>query len=172
MTLPALSRWSALGLAALLCGCAGYQLGPTGGQSAGARSVEIVPFLNDTLEPRLTDDLTGGLRKEFQRDGTFRLQTHGEADVVVTGKVTSYNRRALSLAPTDLATGRDYRLEMTAQVIARERGTGKVLLDQPVMGSTLIRVANDLTSTERQALPLLANDLAKRVVALLAEGGW
>ena len=170
--MDALTRWTALGFAALLCGCAGYQLGPTGGQTAGARSIEIVPFLNETLEPRLTDPLTAGLRKEFQRDATFRLQTHGEADIVVTGKVTSYYRRALSLAPTDLATGRDYRLEMTAQVTARERGTGRVLVDQPVRGSTLIRVGSDLTSTERQALPLLADDLAKRVVALLAEGSW
>ena len=55
---------------------------------------------------------------------------------------------------------------------ARERGTGKVILDQPVTGFTLIRVTTDLTSTERQAMPLLAADLAKNVTALLAEGGW
>ena len=55
---------------------------------------------------------------------------------------------------------------------ARERSTGKVILNQPVTGYTLIRVTTDLTSTERQALPLLAADLAKNVTALLAEGGW
>ena len=53
---------------------------------------------------------------------------------------------------------------------ARDRSTGKVILDQPVTGFTLIRVTTDLTSTERQALPLLAADLAKNVTALLAEG--
>jgi hypothetical protein len=41
-----------------------------------------------------------------------------------------------------------------------------------VTGTTLIRVTTDLTSTERQALPLLAADLAKNVTALLAEGAW
>src|SRR6185369_17073313 len=40
-------------LAALLAGCAGYRLGPTGGQTAGARSVQINPFVNQTIEPRL-----------------------------------------------------------------------------------------------------------------------
>ena len=168
----AAALFPSLGLAALLCGCAGYHVGPTDGQTAGARSIQVVPFLNETLEPRLTDALTAGLRKEFQRDATFRLDTHGEADVILTGKVTGYRRRAQSLAPKDLATARDYRLEITAQVTARERASGRVLLDEPVLGSTLIRVGADLTSTERQALPLLADDLAKRIVARLAEGSW
>jgi len=161
-----------LALVASVCGCAGYHVGPTGGQTAGARSLQVVPFLNATLEPRLTDALTEAVRKEFQRDATFRLESRGEADVILTGKVTEYRRRALSLAPTDLSTARDYRLEITVLITARERLSGHLLLDQPVLGSTLIRVGSDLTSTERQAMPLLADDLAKRVVGLLAEGTW
>jgi hypothetical protein len=47
-----------------------------------------------------------------------------------------------------------------------------VLFDRPVTGSTLIRVGSDLTSAERQSLPLLAEDLAKNVASLLADGGW
>jgi len=57
-------------------------------------------------------------------------------------------------------------------VTARERSTGKVILNQPVTGFTFIRVTTDLTSAERQALPLLAADLARNATALLAEGGW
>jgi hypothetical protein len=120
----------------------------------------------------LTDSISEGLRKEFQRDATFRLASHGEADVILSGKVSNYRRRTQSLAPNDLATARDYRLEITAQVTVRERASGRILLDQPVMGSTLIRVGSDLTSAERQAMPLLANDLAKRIVSLVAEGSW
>jgi len=168
----ALVMLASVALAGLMAGCAGYQLGPTDGQSAGARSIRIVPFLNDTLEPRLTDALTAGVRKEFQRDGTFRLNTHGEPDLILEGKVTNYRRRVQSLAPSDLATGRDYRLEMTVQITVRERASARMLLEQPVSGSTLIRVRDDLTSSERQAMPLLANDLAKRVVGLVAEGSW
>jgi hypothetical protein len=37
---------------------------------------------------------------------------------------------------------------------------------------TLIRVGSDLTSAERQALPLLAADLARNITALLADGTW
>jgi hypothetical protein len=67
---------------------------------------------------------------------------------------------------------RDYRLSLTAQVTVRERSTGKIILNQPVTGFTLIRVGNDLTSAERQGMPLLAGDLARNVTALLADGKW
>ena len=159
-------------LTALLAGCAGYQLGPTGGQSAGGRSVEFVPFVNRTTEARLSDAVTTAMRKELQRDGTLRLATRGDADLVVTGTLTRYERREISLVAEDVATARDYNVSLTAQVTARERGTGKVLFDQPIASHTLLRVSPDLTNTERQALPLLAADLARRVTALLAEGNW
>jgi hypothetical protein len=34
--------------------------------------VQINPFANKTLEPRLGDEVTAQLRKQLQRDGTFR----------------------------------------------------------------------------------------------------
>jgi hypothetical protein len=162
----------ALGAAALLAGCAGYRLGPTSGQVAGERSVQIVPFVNRTDEARLADAVTTALRKELQRDGTFRLATRDPGDVVVNGSLTRYERREVSLVAEDVATVRDYNVSLTAQVTARERGTGKVLFDQPITSYTLIRVSPDLTNTERQALPWLATDLARRVTALLADGSW
>ena len=121
----------------------------------------------------LTDAVATELRRELQRDGTFRLAANDDADVIVTGTITRYNRRELSLSPADTLTVRDYRLSLTAQVTARERGSGKILLaDHPVTGYAVIRVGSDITSTERQALPELAADLARRVTALLADGSW
>ena len=159
-------------VAVAMSGCAGYRLGPSNGQTAGEQAVQITPFTNRTPEPRLGDAVTAAMRKQIQRDGTYRLATRDAGDIVVTGVLTRYYRQELSFVPNDVTTVRDYRVRLTAQVTARERSTGKVLFDQPVMGYTLIRVGSDLTSTERQALPLLADDLATRVVALLADGTW
>ena len=52
--------------------------------------------------------------------------------------------------------------------------TGKNLFphDQAVNGFTLMRVGADITSSERQAIPLLTGDLAKNITALLADGTW
>jgi hypothetical protein len=156
----------------MAAGCAGYRLGPASGFAAGEKSIQVDPFLNRTLEARLTDAVTSQVRKEVQRDGTFRLATRQDGDVVVSGVLIKYERFELSFAPEDTLTVRDYRLSLTAQVTARDRGSGRMLVDQPVTGYTLVRVGTDLTSSERQALPLLAADLARNVVALLAEGTW
>jgi hypothetical protein len=165
--------WLALALVALcFTGCAGYHLGPTNGVAAGEKSVQINPFINQTLQPRLTDAVTSQMRKEVQRDGTYQLASKGDADIVLSGTLTSYQRVEVTLAANDVLTVTDFRLSLTARVIARERSSGKELLNQTVTGFTLIRVGADLPSAERQAMPLLANDLARNVTALLTEGKW
>jgi hypothetical protein len=156
----------------LLTGCAGYRLGPTNGVSAGEKSIRINPFSNQTLEPRLGDATTTALRRNLQNDGTYHLSTHGDADIVVSGVLTRFNRHELSFVPKDVLTVKDYRITVTAQVTAREVSTGKVIFDKPVTGYTLVRVGSDLTSAERQAVPLLADDLAKNVTAMLVDGAW
>ena len=70
-------------VALLFTGCAGYKLGPSNGMEAGSRSVQINPPVNQTFEPRLAEALNHQLRKQVQRDGTYRLNTRGEGDVVV-----------------------------------------------------------------------------------------
>ncbi|SRR6266704_1176314 len=154
-----------------LTGCA-YTVGPVSGVVAKDKSIQINPFVNQTLEPRLTDAVTSQLRKRLQQDGTYRLATHGDGDIIVSGAITNFMRHELTFARTDTLTARDYRLSLTAQVTALDRSSGKVILDAPVSGYTMIRVGDDLTSTERQALPLLAADLAKNVATLLVEGTW
>jgi hypothetical protein len=155
-----------------LCGCAGYRLGPSTGQPAGTKSIQVNPFANQTFEPRLGDAVTAALRKSLQRDATYRLATRDEGDIVVTGEVTRYDRSELSYRPSDILTVLDYRLTLTAHATARDRGSGKTILDKDVSGSTLLRVGADVTSAERQALPLLAEDLAKNITASLVDGSW
>jgi hypothetical protein len=168
-----LGNWFLIGCAGLLAaGCAGYKVGPTNGLGAGDKSVQVVPFSNQTIEPRLGDALTGAVRKQLQRDGTFRLTTREVGDLLVKGEITRYERSEQTLARDDMSAAQDYRISMTAHVVATDRASGKVLLDQPVSGSTLIHFESDLPSAEREALPLLATDLARNITALLADGSW
>jgi hypothetical protein len=153
-------------------GCAGYKLGPTNGVAARAQSVQVNPFVNETIEPRLGEAVTHSLRKALQQDGSFRLDTSDTGDVIVSGKVVRYDRRYLSFQRSDVLTPRDYRLVITAQVNARDRWTGKVLLDRKVTGQSTIRVGDDLVSAERQAIPLVAEDFARNMTALLVDGTW
>lgn len=161
-----------LALVGSLSGCAGYRLGPSNGQSAGDRTVQIVPVANRTLEPRLGDAATSALRKEIQREGTFRLANDEYTDLIVTCEILRYDRREVTFQSTDVVTAQDYQLGMSAHVVARERITGKVVLDRGLTGTALMRVGSDLPSAERQTLPLLAADLARQITAALADGTW
>jgi hypothetical protein len=161
------------GLAAcIMAGCAGYHVGPVNGAVAGEKSIEILPFNNQTLQPRLGDALTQSLRERLQTDGTFHLVTHGPGDVVLTGVIRGYTRQGVSYLSTDAATPEDYRVEVIAHVTARDVVSGKLLLDKDIKGHTLVHVGTDLASAERQALPLLAGDLAQNITEFLTEGGW
>ncbi|HEY2982497.1 MAG TPA: LptE family protein [Anaerolineales bacterium] len=163
------------GLTALLlavCGCAGYHLGPTNGQPASARSVQINPFQNQTIEPRLADAVSHALRKQIQQDGTFKLNTRNDGDIIVSGTIVSYDRHAVSFRPRDALSPLDLRVTMRAHVTARERISGKVLFERDVSGHSEVRSGSDLISAERQALPLVAERLAINATALLVDGTW
>jgi hypothetical protein len=159
-------------LAAVLAGCAGYHLGPSNGLPAGSLSVEVLPFVNRTREPRITEYLSSAMRRQFQQEGTFRLQTAGTPDIQVTGEITRFERSALSFSTNDVLSPQEYTLILTAKVVARDPVTGKTNINSTLTGYTFVRAGNDLASTEREAMPNLADDLARRVVSALVDGPW
>src|SRR6267154_445626 len=90
--------------AAWLNGCAPYHLGPANGGIAREKSVEVLPFNNQTLQPRLGEAVTQALRERLQVDVTYRLATQGSGDVVVTGVITRYHRQGLNYLNKDATT--------------------------------------------------------------------
>jgi len=158
--------------AGLLAGCAGYHLGPANDLLAGDKTIEVLPLNNLTLQPRLGDAVTQALREHLQTDGTYHLTTHRGSDLVLTGVISRYYREGLSFLTTDVATTSNYRIGIVAHVKVRDTESGKLLLDKDINGFTLVNVGSDLASSERQSLPLLADDLARNITIALTEGGW
>ena len=115
--------------------------------------MQVLPFVNHTREPRISEYLGASLRRQFQQDGTFHLQTGGTPDLEVTGEITRFERVELSYATNDVLTPQEYTLILTANVLARDPVSGKTNLNRDVQGRTYIRVGNDLASTEREAMP-------------------
>ena len=113
------------------------------------------------------------MRERLQTDATYRLATRGSTgDVVVTGVIRQYARQSLGYLSTDVATPENYRVDLAVHVTARDRASGKLILDKDVKGHTFVHVGADLASAERQALPLLAEDLARNITELLTESAW
>jgi hypothetical protein len=153
-------------------GCRGYRLGPTNPELTAGRSVQVRVFENRTIEPGLPEALNQSLRQELQRDGSYRLNTGGDADVWVDAVITNYERRPLAYQPTDVITATDYELRLTARLRAVDRLSGRTLVDRRLTGRTSVRVGTDLPSAERQALPMLAEDWARQAASALTEGDW
>ncbi len=151
-----------------LTGCAGYRLGPVGPLSY--RSVAVPMFQNDTPQPQLEAQLTNAILKRLHADGSLRVESESQADVLLRGRITQYSRSALRYVPTDDRAVREYRLIITAEIEARQARTGAVALKRRVLsGQADVFVGSDLQSAELQAVPLAADDLARKVVSLLTE---
>jgi len=155
-----------------LSGCGGYRLGSVNGDLAGEKTVSVMPFNNQTLQPRLGDAVTQALRERLQVDATYRLATREPGDLVVSGVIRNYERDGLGYLNRDAVTTQNYHVSITVHVTVRDRASGKVVLDRDVKGHTLVNVGQDFASSERQAQPLLAADLAQNITELLTEGAW
>ena len=140
------------------------------GSPASQDPVPVVVPDNQTLEPRLVSAVNHSLRKHLQQDGTFRLESAG--DLVVSGVLKNFTRNGVNYKSSDVLAIQDYSLELTAEVIVTDRVTGQVVLKRDVVGNSVVRVGTDFASGQRQAVPLIADQLALRATSLIADGEW
>jgi len=158
--------------AGLSLGCAGYHVGTTNGLTAGARSVQVKFFENETFEPRLATAVNRAMKREFQKDGTYLLETQSEGDVVVTGKLIYFRRNGVSYKPGDVLTVQDYTMELAAEITVINSATGVEIFRETITGTSTVRVGNDLTAGQRQAVPIIAAKLAEQAVLHFVDGDW
>jgi hypothetical protein len=159
-------------LAALCCllatGCMGYRVGPV--FKGDYKSVAVPMFKNKTLHPQLEAQITNAIIKDLQSDGTLRIESEDDADVVVTGIIVAYDRQPLRTSRDDTNIVTEYRIIITAEIEARNRRTGQTVIKRTkIKGQADTFTGSDLQSAELQVLPLVADDLAKQVVSLLVE---
>ena len=158
-------------LGLLLSGCAGYHLGPA--KPAYLKDVHVlaVPmFRNTTLVPRVEAMVSDTVIKQFQQDGTYRIANESQADAVLKGEVMAIGRApARSVRGNVLATT-EFMLVLRVRYTVTGRD-GRILTGPAeVTGSTSFFVGDDVTTDERQALPLAAEELAGHLVTQLSEG--
>ena len=158
-------------LALFLSGCAGYHLGPaTPAYLREIHSIAVPTFRNKTLIPRIEVLVTGTVIKQFQQDGTFRIVNEDNADATLRGEIVIVGRSpARSLRGNVVATTEfNLSLRVHYTLVGRD---GKTLAGPAdAAGSTSFFVGADVSTDERQALPLAAEELAGHLVSQLSEG--
>lgn len=163
----------ALGVLALftLSGCAGYQLGEAKPQYLREiQSIAVPTFRNGTFLPRIEVLVTNTVIKQFQQDGTYKIASEDNADAVLQATITTVGRNpARSVRGNVLATT-EFRLALAVSYTLVGRDGRPIAGPAGVAGTTNFFVGSDVTTDQRQALPLAAEDLAVRLVSALSEG--
>jgi hypothetical protein len=157
-----------LTLGLLLTGCAGYRVGSL--LKEDYRTVAVVMLKNQTLQPQIESQISNAIIKQFQSDGTLRVVSVNDADLVMSGEITAYNRRDVRTARADSGTPREYQVVIETKLQAIDRRTGKLVLNPTVVkGMAATFIGNDLQTAEQQVLPLIAEDIGRQASRLLTE---
>ena len=157
-------------LAFLFGGCAGYQLGPaTPGYLRQVHAIAVPTFANNTLVPRIEVLVTSTVIKQFQQDGTFRIGNADVADATLKAEIVGLNRSPARSVRGNVLSTTEFNLTMTVKYTLLGRD-GKTLGGGAVSGGTSFFVGSDVSTDERQAMPLAAEELARHLVSQLSEG--
>jgi len=155
----------------LLTGCLGYHVGPIKPSVLqDIHAIAVPTFENKTLLPRIEVLITDSVIKQLQQDGTYRIANENNADAILKAEITDISRTpARSVRGNVLATT-EFNLAMHVKY-KLETPSGTVLMPSTeVVGTTSFFVGEDVTTDERQALPLAAEELAIHLVTQLSEG--
>jgi hypothetical protein len=162
-------------LATIFClavsGCLGYHVGPAKPYYLrDVHTIAVPTFKNRTLVPRIEVLVTDTVIKQFQQDGTFQITSDDKADATLNGEVSRLTRLpARSVRGNVLATT-EFSLALTIRYSLTTRDGKQLAGPADAVGTTSFFVSSDVTTDERQALPLATEDLATRLVAQLSEG--
>lgn len=157
---------AALVLGAVLClgGCSHYQLG-TGSEPA-FRTLYVEPVANKTLLPQSRALLSTQLREAFARDGRVALATSAAgADATLTVVINDYHRDIATGREDDTGLARKFNLTLGVTCTLRDNRAQKNLFENRVVATQREAFTDGgQLQSEYQALPLLAELLAKKVV--------
>ncbi len=114
--------------------------------------------------------VTDTVIKQIQQDGTYQITSGDKADATLSGEVYRITRApARSVRGNVLATT-EFSLVLVVKYWLTGRDGKDLIPPNDVVGQTSFFVSSDVTSDERQALPLATEDLAGRLVTQVSEG--
>jgi len=119
-------------LAVLVLAACGYHLAGTGtAVPEGARTIRIERFTNRTRETGLDVHLHRAVEDEFRRQGTLRVVTEGDADLVLSGTIRRFTSVPVAFSATDEAV--QYQGIMQVSLRLTERESGHVLFENKLL---------------------------------------
>ncbi len=145
-------------------GCANYQLGS--GSTPSFRTLYVEPVVNKTLLPQSQPLVSTRLRESFARDARVQLtnsSTAAEATLLVV--INDYPRDVAAVREGDTGLARTFNGTLGVTCTLRDNRTGAAIFEnRPITAVREVFTDSGLIQGEYQALPLLAEALATKVV--------
>jgi len=164
-----------LPLCAVLCSCANYKMGstPKGAGFEDIRILYVPTAVNETDETAVPGPVTNAILQEIDRDGTFRHARKDEADAILEVTVKKIERSPIQQSVEQYLTTLQYQLTLVLEYrVYSMKDKKEVIGKTMVSGYTTFFVQGDQTESQRQALPLAAQNAAQNLVTSLASRGW
>jgi hypothetical protein len=163
-----------------LGGCLGYHIGPVKPYYLrDVHSIAVPTFTNRTLVPRIEVLVTDTVIKQLQQDGTFQIANGDKADATLTGEISRITRAPARAVQGNVLLTTEFSLVLVVRYSVTGRDGKPLVPPNDAIGTTTFFVSSaatqnitsgDVTSDERQALPLATEDLAGRLVTQISEG--
>lgn len=158
-----------------LSGC-GYHLGeikPT--PMRRINTIAVNSFKNETLLPRLEVQTADAVVKQFQQDGTYRIESADRADAIIEGTIESVDRQPMRVFANNVLQTSEFELILVVRYRVIDRITGAVLQQGKARGTTPFftesdAVNSDLVNNQNMNYPIAAQRMAENLVSRVAEG--
>ena len=160
---------------AAVCSCANYKMGntPKGGGLDDVRILYVPTAVNETDETAVPGPVTNAILQEIDRDGTFRHARKDESDAVLEVTVKKIERVPIQQSVEQYLTTVQYQLNLSLEYrVYSMKDKKEVVTKTTVTGYTTFFPQGDQTESQRQALPLAAQNAAENLVTSLANRGW
>ena len=129
------------------------------------RTVAVPVFENRTGVAEVSTICTQYVLREFQREGTFQIRRVGDSSIEVQGAIIKAERRPIAFDRAYGTRAKEYRYTVTAEVSFINRESGKTLQEaRKYTAETTFMTNDDLLTSQRNASPRIAQDLARQIV--------
>ena len=151
------AKTSCVMLAAIVVGCAGYQVGNQTLFRSDVRTVHVPVFESNSFRRFLGERLTEAVVKEIEQRSPYKITTSDKADTILQGRIAYERKRVLSY--TINADPRNLEYEMIVDVTWTDR-QGRAMTQRPT-----IRVTYDTTFIPEsgQSLTTAQQELIERI---------
>ena len=132
-------------LAVLALAACGYHLSGTGTTvPESARTIRMALFTNHTRETGLEVRLHRAVEDEFRRQGTLRIVTEDDADLVLSGDIRRFTSVPVAFSATDEAVQYQGIMQVSLRLTERESGhllfENKLLQESQDFGAEIVGV--------------------------------